>query len=291
MTATLHLPSAKCAIRFALLIIACIFNISSAVAFQAQDEAPKEFYHDFRGRPLPPELTWFHIDNDKTLQVEPEGVRIKIPKTWIHPWGGVGLKTAFGLKGNFEVTTAYEIIEAETPPDGFGVGVCLFVGTGDRKGASAARLVKANGNQVALWDITQDPQSLSGVVPCADKIGRLRLTRMGTVLYYLMAPGLESNDFKIFHQHEFGNADIEYVRLGALNGRTQSNVDVRLLDLRIRDQMKAAPIDAAPLKSFRGWLAAAVVIFLIVAASLALGLWFFVRRRRSAEAVIGKDEP
>src|SRR5438874_1689046 len=69
---------------------------------QAARAGTVEFYHDFRGQPLPAELTWFNAADGKFFRQEPEGLRIVIPRTWIHPWGGIGFRTSFGFGGDFE---------------------------------------------------------------------------------------------------------------------------------------------------------------------------------------------
>jgi len=45
------------------------------------EELPSEFYHDFRGRPLPPELLPVNSQEGPLFQFEPEGLRISIPRT------------------------------------------------------------------------------------------------------------------------------------------------------------------------------------------------------------------
>ena len=46
----------------------------------AATDLPAQFSYDFRGQPIPPETTLVGDDEGRFLQVEPEGLRITIPK-------------------------------------------------------------------------------------------------------------------------------------------------------------------------------------------------------------------
>ena len=81
------------------------------------------------------------------LQSEPQGFRLTLPSK--RPdLGPVGLSLATALRGDFEVTTTFEILKAEEPKTGHGVGVLLAITPAARIG----RLVRADGRQVVLWD-------------------------------------------------------------------------------------------------------------------------------------------
>ncbi len=189
---------------------------------------PAEFYHDFRVKPPPPELTKFNVDNDNLMTVEPEGLRIKIPSTFTHKWAGVGFKTAFGFKSDFEITATIEILQADRPPSGFGAGVELFLIKAGGGGGSISRLVRPNGNATVWWVLDKNPAKEQGGVPCIDTTGRMRLRRVGATLYYAWAPGIQGDNFQEIHQCEFGKTDLNGLRLSALNGRTSTTVNVRL---------------------------------------------------------------
>jgi hypothetical protein len=259
-------------------------------------DLPNQFSYDFRGRPVPPEATLVGEEEGKYLHVEPEGLRITLPRTWIHPWGGVGFKTSFVFRGDFEVTTAVEILEAETPPSGYGVGVGIRVNKADPspEGATLGRMVRAGGRQVLVWDRSVEvpgkavPETHEGEAPCTDKVVRLRLKREGATLSYLWAPGAAGGDFQEIHQEEFGAEDIKSVWLTAKTGRQPCNVDVRLLDLRIRSGGATADVPGAgppgtnppaagpPWAGWKVWLAVAMAL------AVAVGTWLAVRQRRRA---------
>ncbi len=267
----------------ACLSLACLAGVGRA----------DDYYHDFRTKPLPAEMTLFNGDDGATIRQEPQGLRITIPKTYIHPWGGVGMRTSFGFEGDFEVTLSYEILHAETPLTGFGVGVALYVAKPDGAGGSGIyRLVHPGDAQVVFRDLDRGeaapkPRYVGGMAPCTEKIGRLRLKRTGTTLHYLWAAGTEGEEFVEFDQAEFGADPIARIRFAALTGRQPCDLDVRLFDLRIRSQkvehaaMVAGPTLAAPIR-WRLWVALGLVLLLALGGLLAV-----LTRRRGR----GRAEP
>ena len=79
-------------------------------------------YHDFRGGRLPAELTV--LDDGRFVKPTPEGLRMTLPKDRAD-LGPARVVTSFGVGGDFEITAAFEILRAEEPSGGYGVGpVC-----------------------------------------------------------------------------------------------------------------------------------------------------------------------
>jgi hypothetical protein len=83
----------------------------------------KDVYQDFRGgAKVQPPLVLVGPDAEVVTRAENEGVRITLPaerkKT-----DRVGIQLNSHLRGNFEITTSYEILQADQPTKGHGVGV------------------------------------------------------------------------------------------------------------------------------------------------------------------------
>jgi hypothetical protein len=197
------------------------------------------FHHDFRGQPLPNNIQVVGKPENDFIKEEPAGFRITLPKTWIHAFGGVGCKTNFTIKGDFEATGTFEILHADVPTKGFGVGASLRVQTGgvSPKGSTFARVVRAGGNQILAWDHgpLEDGKFAGGIAKCSEKRLRLRLKRTGTTLHYQWAPGFEGDKFEeIRAEKNFGEDDIIAVRMSVVTGREPCDVDVRFVQLRIR---------------------------------------------------------
>ncbi len=290
-------------LAFLILVIlgiasACWF-ISSGCATTSENEdskpafveLPTAFYHDFR-RPLennvenkllPPELELFQVTDKKTLHMEPEGLRISIKRA---PSWGVGVKTTFGLKGDFEVTTGFEILKWGPPIDnrlGVSLGVSPVQG-GSNAYTAMDRFVSTDGTQGVRW--YSKKLKVDRQVPYTGNFCRLRLTRKATTLQYSWSPKTQGEDFKEIGQSEWPY-DVDHVRLVLFNSQSHSELDVRFLDLRIRvGKEKSTGFDPSQEKVFnpaKGWLAKGLLIGMVITLLLALCVWLFVRRRRRRE--------
>jgi serine/threonine protein kinase len=244
-----------------------------------------EFSHDFRGQPLPAGFTLYGEPEGKFVKSEPEGLRITIPDSWTHPRGGVGLLSNFGFRGDFEVTTTVEILHADEPQEGWGVGAGIRINMADPHGpgATIVHLSRAGIGEVIFWDRwmkapgNQDDDTDKGVVPCKDHLLRLRLKRTGSTLSYLWAPGKDGADFQEIHHCKVATDDVQSLRLSALTGRLPYNVDVRFLNLRIR----SSGLVAGPFR-WRLWLAAALLVLVITC-----GLSGLLYARQKGKAKMG----
>lgn len=247
-----------------------------------------EVYYDFRDRPVPDDLTVIGDTEGQCVKPEAKGLRITIPRTWIHPWGGVGVRTSYGLRGDFEVTATYEILRADTPPRGYGVGVAMRLRKSDANPglATLCRMVRANGEPIVLWDHTveapgEKPKVKERPSPCDATVGRLRLKRTGTTLHYLWAEGTAGDDFHEVQQIEFGAEEVKHVILAGVTGRQPCDLDARFLDFRIHGDSRAsdAPATAPETVGGKGWLAAAVLVVLALAGFSAVLGWLYTRQR------------
>jgi hypothetical protein len=140
----------RSSVRLVLVIGLALFAMRFTEAACTAQDLPPNYYHDFRGRPLPAEWTPFPADEEGFLQVEPPGLRITLPKAYRHPTGGVGVKTIARIRGDFEVTATVEIIDLEPPPKGSGAGVGVSVDT-PTKSEQLRRVVGAKGKHAILW--------------------------------------------------------------------------------------------------------------------------------------------
>jgi hypothetical protein len=273
----------------ASLLVALVAFACAAVIFaqpaDADPKYPDDVHFDFRGKPLPPELTLTPEGSLRFVQSEPEGLRITLPKDRAD-LAPVVVGTRFGIKGDFEITATVEILHAEQPRDGFGVGASLFINKVDPavEGATLGRLLRAGGKDVVFWDqgFGKTKEQLQFEVdfrPCADALVRLRLKRMGDQLSYQLGKGLGGDNYEELQQKNFGRNDIQQVLVRATTGKQPVAVDMRLIDLRIRSGAVAASAPAAARKGV--WLLATLLLALAVGA--ALGVAHFVRKRHAAD--------
>ena len=268
-----------------LVVLAVLTTLAAAptAPAQAAKEWEFEFRHDFRGRPLPAELTPFNGEDGRFFREEPEGLRIVIPDTWEHPWGGIGFRTSFGLLGDFEITTTFELLHADTPPHGYGVGLCLYAAKAGGGGASLCRLRRRGDRDLLLWDHSQagtgkgGPPVYEDSLPCPDKSGRLCLKRVGPMVHYLWSAGLEGGPYTELAKVDYGDGAVDRIRLAGVTGRQPFNLDVRLLELHVRSKSADPTIQTAmgsPRRSWKLWAVAAIFL------GLGLATWFAVRRGR-----------
>jgi hypothetical protein len=266
------------------------------------DEPGTEFYHDFRKPQAPRGLISLNPKDAVFAKFEPEGLRLTLPRERNDPGPIAGVKTTFPLSGDFEVTGTFEILEAETPAGGFGVGVSLFVQKAppSPEGAGIYRLVKPGGKEVIYWDRSigkqGEPLRFEGnASPCSEKLGRLRLKRVGSTLHFLWAVGVEREEFHEVRQVDFGLDDIKSLSMRGLTGKQLCFLDARFLDLRIRSGNPIVPIPVArkaapdPETGRSLWCLATLAAVAVVAAGI--GIWHRLRRRSgAADAAPGTRE-
>jgi RNA polymerase sigma factor (sigma-70 family) len=238
------------------------------------------FSYDFRGRPIPPEFALYGDLEGKFLRQEPEGLRITLSPPYIHPWGGVGLLSKIGLRGDFEVTSTWEILHLEPPLEGgnIGVGATMRVHQGDEHSEAAATLARVmhfGEREAIFWDLAQEHPADSGLrraggTPCQEKVVRLRLKRTGDVLHYLWAPGQEGQNFEKIHSTPFVLDDIRSVRFSVTTSRFPHNVDVRWLNVQFRN---SGQVSAPPAKSRPAIWGAIAILLLIALLFVGARLW------------------
>jgi hypothetical protein len=292
-----HGGSLSCLLAAFLSLCASLAFVALALAQPpAEDKKyPHDVHFDFRGKPLPPELTLTPNGSEQFVKSEPEGLRITLPKDRAD-LAPVELRTRFMLKGDFEITAALEILQAEKPKGGFGVGASIFVNKLEPRaeGATFGWLLRSGGKELIFWDRGfvkkgEAPQYDIDYRPCTDKSLRLRLKRTGAQLSYLLGIGLIGDQFEELPPKTFGPNDIERALVRITTGRQRASVDVRLIDLRIRSgAVPAAPIpvvEPPPVQPSRSWLLAAlcVALALTLPVTIIFALLLFRRRRIGAD--------
>jgi hypothetical protein len=273
------------------------------------DTAPvREYEQSFKGGTDIPrgfELSGPLADQD--VKVEPEGLRITLPPGSNGNGQGTGLASTFGVKGDFEITVAFEILH-ETPPapptpggpdrqTRFTLGVPL-----DREGfnmTTFSRRIRANSDTqflawVTLWDeaVGKNRQKARGF-PTKAMTGRLRLVRTGPTLSYAAAEG-PGGEFVVLQEYPFGVEDLKHVGLVGATDDAEGSLDVRVTDFHVRaDALPNLPAAAPPKAPGGEWLVAAALFGLAVTMPLlaALGLWLYAGRSRGAGAGLPASGP
>ena len=137
---------------------------------------------------------------DQFVGFDPEGLRITLPAGYQRQRPGYGLATTFGLKGNFEITAGYEILQEDRKvenPDLY-TGLNLEVIPQRPEGNDPEQFVKPSQNRASLaralwirqrtlflatatqWDGSAAKEEFTRKeFPTTAKAGRLRLTPPG----------------------------------------------------------------------------------------------------------------
>ncbi len=255
----------------------------------AQEQRPvrqrMDFTYDFRGRPLPPELVLYQGEEGQYFHPEPEGLRITLPASFRHQWGGIGLQTPIGLLGDFEITLAFAILHIDSPPPpsfGVGVGIRLTMAGPTPQEILFARMVRPGDQQLLLWQDANGPD----VRPCSDRTGRLCLKRTGGTLSYLWSPEAAGGEFETVHQCECGTGPTAQVRLVAMTNQKPVGLDVRFLEARVRDEVPADPANppVARAARTRRWYLLALFAGVLLVLGGAFARWIHRARRRPKEA-------
>jgi hypothetical protein len=143
------------------------------------------------------------------------------------------------IHGDFEITGSFEILKADRPSDGYGVGVGLYAAIdADRNHAvSLARRVMPDGRTEFVSDrMTPTNKELAHDVktlPSKKTAGKLRLQRVGSRIRFLVAEEGQS-DFVLVDEVEFSDEDIHLFKFEGNTGKGRSSLDYRLLDFTLR---------------------------------------------------------
>jgi hypothetical protein len=201
-----------------------------------------QFHHDFRKSGYP--LDKFRPNGpnaEKWIKAEPEGLRIAIPADKAASAAAAGVAPNFKIKGDFEVTVAYEILSAGPPQDGYGTGLEVYLMTDTEKKEAVAfdrRTLPGGGEVYACSRNTTNAQGQrqflgQGDVPAKGKAGRIRIIRIGPKVVLAVEDEMQKG-FRVTHRVDLGTEDLALLRFAANAGRGAIDVDVRVHELAIR---------------------------------------------------------
>jgi len=274
---------------------ALVILVSLGRCTPAAGQNGDELFQDFRGgKPLHPSLRWTGTDGDDLIAPDERGLRIKLTADSKRK-DAVGVLLAVPVKGNFEVTAGYELIDVNPPTTGNGVGFELYVmtRTPTQEAIAFSRVKRADASDVfsctRATTVEGRRRYQSNQFPAAARSGQLRLSRSGGEA--VLSAAEEGGAFQELCRFDLGVEDLKMVRVGAYPGNVAAPVEVRLLDLKVRSEqpMPGLAADLNPTTEGspavpRRWLVVVEVLGVIVLLALgALGAWVYLRRRRAAE--------
>ncbi len=263
----------------------------------AQQAHVAAFYHDFRGgRALPAGFRLTGADAAVTAQPEDAGFRITVPANQ-EQRVRVGLEMFPIVEGDFEITAGYEILHADRPQSGEGVGFEFYIGTAPMvDGLGVLRLARLFEGDVYMVSrsTNQDGkiQFKHTFKPTQATSGRMRMTRRGAEVAVSAAEGA-ADDFRELCRYDLGPEDVGVIWLNAFVGASPHGVDLRIIDLKIQagevvaDSVVPPADPGAAITGSRGWLTAVILMGFVVTISF-IGLWRYLRRARPAAS--GNDD-
>jgi DNA-directed RNA polymerase subunit RPC12/RpoP len=274
-----------------------LFLLANASLAQAQYAT--EIYQDFRGkRDLLPEFRLVGPDVGNVVKAEEEGLRITLPKTRKDNSQNVEVAANFVITGDFEITGTYELLDAEMPTDGWGVGVCVSLAdTHDiNKFLKVGRYMRPKRGSVFYAEYwTKGAKDFKAPwVKTETRSGQLRLVREGQKVRCLASEKSGADFITVFAKDDFGADDLVHLRFVVSDGNKSSyTIDARLVDLRVRygdakNRAQAAVPIVLPERP-RSRLNLLVVLAAMLAPLLGFVLFYFWRKRRTEPST--KDAP
>jgi hypothetical protein len=203
-----------------------------------------------------------------------------------------GLSLAPGAHCDFEIAVGYELLTA-APSLGRGVGfeLYLMLETPVADALAFMRVKRPDGKDHFagnyLKTVDGKRRGIQKVAPALAASGQLQISRRGTKFTCAAADG-PGGDLRELFSYDGDAADVRMIRIAAYPGQSAAEVEVRLLDFRLRaDHLKPeliAALDApAPVPPAGGrlWLTLAVLIALAICLALVVtAILMFLGRRR-----------
>lgn len=278
-----------------------------------------EVYQDFRNSaPLHDSLRLTGPQHKEVAKPGADGLRITLPADRPEHYP-VTLLTDFEVAGDFELTATYEWISVALPKKGYGAGIALTVQSDGarRQFAKISRVMRHDHKSgdvymAESWD-NDIPKSWRGKMePATARTGQLRLERTGDVMRYLVADP-PTNVFREVLKQKFFTGPMESAHVAVTDsGEPGNEVDVRLIDWKIRMSKANPDIAAAPKTPPRSrdpvpdptgqtnsgdepargvprlvWVLIAALVLL----AGAVGTWLVVRSRRGSPAAAPAAAP
>lgn len=193
----------------------------------------------------------------------------------------VGYATRFAVKGDFEITVGYKLLQIACPKKGYGTGLMIKLFKTDNERANFSRSMKADGEQklsTAMWVKKKDAWTpLVERVPAEDGSGELKLVRKNATLTFLVKEG-DALEFTELRQVRFGPEPLKRVEIMADTGGDQQPVKVLLTKLSMSaDEMLHSAALLPVVKPFwTVWTISGIAVAIIV---VLLGTLFWYQRR------------
>ena len=232
----------------------------------------------------------------RVWKAEAEGLRFTLPGDSEVNYYAVSPRIV--VKGDFEITAAFTVLDLPRPSQGFGAGLKVHVEDLQGERAAIQRLHRQDkGHVFASYrgrrkedDTYEHSVRMIPVKNPRASSGWLRLRRDGTKIEYHVA-GAGGEQFTKVHEEEFPAGDVAKLRLDVQTGGSPTAVDVLWTFLEVR----AERLDRVyqPPEKPKIWRTLIVVLLaILLVAGLCLAVWLWLARRayfRPAQPVGGPE--
>lgn len=246
-----------CRVLASVLVLFVMYGTVAGQPPPQQDETqiPTKEYaqtysQSFKGSDIKPD-GWRFISrlSEECVRFEETGLRITLPAGGPEQGQTAGIRSAFGVKGDFEITLSFEALNDPDPADvgkggtRFTLSVNLDTPLLDTPQAEVATLNRSMVTKgFTTWARTRHrPAPFSHSFPTPATTGRLRMVRSGDDVYYLASVALEQ-PFVFLKKYRFGAEDLQRIGISGSTGGAKASLDMRVTDFRIRaDGIPNAP--------------------------------------------------
>ncbi len=210
-------------------------------ATQATPAAPAkktEFRHDFRGARLDTQTLELQGPSDH-VKLEAGGLRVTLPA--MSP-SGISLNTRFSMQGDFEVTLAFDLVKLEKPAKEAGDGAYLHLAfeAGPKDDGYIGRKRNVDGGNSYIAGLGKAGKSDWVITNTQANSGKMRLTRTGSTLHYLVADG-DSDQFRSVREAEVGAGVVRAVQIVLNNKESSAPAEIVLKELMVRADKLSGP--------------------------------------------------
>jgi hypothetical protein len=174
------------------------------------------------------------VDAEAMASVQPQGLRFNVPAGRENT-NDVGVESRLRLHGDFEITLDYEVLDWPNPSSKLGAGPVLQIVL-DTPEESKARMDRLRRLKDDVFGANAIDDTFRGLAaPRAnekEKIGQLRMIRVGKTLYYHVREG--SVPFYEIARYDIGSEDVVAVQVLCATGHEPVALSVVFPRLELR---------------------------------------------------------
>ncbi|HUY92426.1 MAG TPA: DUF1583 domain-containing protein [Pirellulales bacterium] len=194
-----------------------------------------------------------------------------------------GLQLRSVVRGDFEITASYRILNLPRVAKGHGAGLKISIKDAAQEAASLQR-IRTKGGQIysahrAVVKADGGLDHSSETRPTRAMSGKLRLVRTGPTLRYLVQEG-EADEFTELRRVEFGDRDVVQTYFAAQTGGSGTEVEVALTGIEVA-AAELRPLHERKTSTASRW---PIIAFLALAVGGTAAALFVAKARRSRSA-------